>query len=141
LALILVQVHRRRESNRPRRRRAPPCDPCSQFLSTLHVYESLTVPQRNTNNSGQESSSDAATERAHTSQLPASSDDPSAGRRALRRHTARMGRLYERIGVGYTATRRADPRIAALIDPALGDAGTVVNVGAGAGGPRRLAAR
>ena len=52
-----------------------------------------------------------------------------------------MGRLYERIGVGYTATRRADPRIAALIDPALGDAGTVVNVGAGAGWRRLLAAR
>ena len=42
--------------------------------------------------------------------------------------------LYDRIGTGYTSTRRPDPRIAAAIDRALGDARTVVNVGAGAGG-------
>jgi SAM-dependent methyltransferase len=41
--------------------------------------------------------------------------------------------LYDRLGVGYTEVRRADPRIAAAIDDALGDAVTVVNVGAGAG--------
>jgi SAM-dependent methyltransferase len=41
--------------------------------------------------------------------------------------------LYDRIGTTYTATRQADPRIAAAIDRALGDARTVVNVGAGAG--------
>jgi SAM-dependent methyltransferase len=41
--------------------------------------------------------------------------------------------LYDRIGKGYSATRRADPRLAALIWEALGDARTVVNVGAGAG--------
>jgi SAM-dependent methyltransferase len=41
--------------------------------------------------------------------------------------------LYDRLGVGYTATRRADPRIAAAIHAALGDAVTVVNIGAGAG--------
>jgi SAM-dependent methyltransferase len=41
--------------------------------------------------------------------------------------------LYDRLGVGYTTTRRPDPRIAAAIDAALGDAVTVVNVGAGAG--------
>ena len=41
--------------------------------------------------------------------------------------------LYDRLGVGYTTTRRADPRIAAAIHAALGDAVTVVNVGAGAG--------
>ena len=41
--------------------------------------------------------------------------------------------LYDRIGEGYTTTRRADPRIAARIEAALGDARTVVNVGAGAG--------
>lgn len=40
---------------------------------------------------------------------------------------------YEQIGVGYTATRRADPRIAAQIHKALGDARSIVNVGAGAG--------
>ena len=41
--------------------------------------------------------------------------------------------LYDRIGRTYTATRRSDPRIAAAIMGALGDAETVVNVGAGAG--------
>lgn len=41
--------------------------------------------------------------------------------------------LYDTIGRGYAAFRRPDPRIAAAIDAALGDAGSVVNVGAGAG--------
>lgn len=41
--------------------------------------------------------------------------------------------LYDRIGRTYTSTRRSDPRIAAGIMRALGDAKTVVNVGAGAG--------
>lgn len=40
---------------------------------------------------------------------------------------------YERGGAGYAAQRRADPRIAAHIHAALGDARTVLNVGAGAG--------
>jgi SAM-dependent methyltransferase len=40
---------------------------------------------------------------------------------------------YDAIGAGYAATRREDPRIAELISEALGDARTVVNVGAGAG--------
>ena len=41
--------------------------------------------------------------------------------------------LYDRLGEGYAAVRRPDPRIAAQIWEALGDARTVVNVGAGAG--------
>jgi SAM-dependent methyltransferase len=41
--------------------------------------------------------------------------------------------LYDRIGRSYVATRGEDPRIAARIHRALGDARTVVNVGAGAG--------
>jgi SAM-dependent methyltransferase len=41
--------------------------------------------------------------------------------------------LYDRYGRTYTATRRTEPRIAARIDAALGDARTVVNVGAGTG--------
>lgn len=41
--------------------------------------------------------------------------------------------LYEAIGSAYPATRRTDPRIAATIWDALGDAQTVLNVGAGAG--------
>ena len=40
---------------------------------------------------------------------------------------------YQRIGLGYARTRREDPRLAERIHRALGDAGTVVNVGAGAG--------
>lgn len=43
------------------------------------------------------------------------------------------GARYERIGGGYARTRREDPRLAARIHAALGDARTVVNVGAGAG--------
>lgn len=43
------------------------------------------------------------------------------------------GVLYDRLGVGYTRTRRADPRIARRIRAALGEAGTVLNVGAGSG--------
>jgi SAM-dependent methyltransferase len=41
--------------------------------------------------------------------------------------------LYDSIGASYTLTRRTDPRIAARIWAALGDAQTVLNVGAGAG--------
>jgi SAM-dependent methyltransferase len=41
--------------------------------------------------------------------------------------------LYDRIGAGYGATRRADPRIERAIHDALGDARRVVNVGAGTG--------
>jgi SAM-dependent methyltransferase len=40
---------------------------------------------------------------------------------------------YETHGRGYARGRRADPRIAARIAAALGDARTVLNVGAGAG--------
>jgi DNA-binding transcriptional MerR regulator len=41
--------------------------------------------------------------------------------------------LYEAIGGAYTATRQTEPRIAARIWDALGDAQTVLNVGAGTG--------
>ncbi|WP_433370364.1 class I SAM-dependent methyltransferase [Actinoplanes sp. CA-142083] len=40
---------------------------------------------------------------------------------------------YDTHGQGYARRRRPDPRIAALIHTALGDARTVLNVGAGAG--------
>jgi SAM-dependent methyltransferase len=40
---------------------------------------------------------------------------------------------YGRIGSGYAVIRQPDPRIEALVLDALGDARTVVNVGAGAG--------
>lgn len=41
--------------------------------------------------------------------------------------------LYESIGSDYPATRRTEPRIAARIWDALGDARTVLNIGAGTG--------
>jgi len=40
---------------------------------------------------------------------------------------------YDRIGRGYAALRREDPELKARIEAALGEARTVVNVGAGAG--------
>jgi SAM-dependent methyltransferase len=44
-----------------------------------------------------------------------------------------MAGLYDRVGATYRKFRRADPRIAAALCDALGDAHTVVNLGAGAG--------
>ena len=40
---------------------------------------------------------------------------------------------YDRIGASYRQARKEDPRLARLIIDALGDAETVVNVGAGTG--------
>lgn len=44
-----------------------------------------------------------------------------------------MTAKYDTIGVNYAALRRPDARIARIIDEALGDARTVLNVGAGTG--------
>lgn len=44
-----------------------------------------------------------------------------------------MPALYDAIGIDYANLRRPDPRIAAMIDSALGDARRILNVGAGAG--------
>jgi SAM-dependent methyltransferase len=44
-----------------------------------------------------------------------------------------MAQMYDAIGLGYRQYRRPDPRLARAILDALGDAATVVNVGAGAG--------
>ncbi len=43
------------------------------------------------------------------------------------------GQLYDTIGAAYGSTRRTEPRIAAQVWAALGDARTVLNVGAGTG--------
>jgi SAM-dependent methyltransferase len=43
------------------------------------------------------------------------------------------GQLYDTIGAGYAGTRRTESRIAARVWAALGDARTVLNVGAGTG--------
>lgn len=67
-------------------------------------------------------------------------DDEEPPVRRFRAHFHRSERrpiggpvLYDRIGAGYARQRRADPRIAEAINEALGDARTVVNVGAGTG--------
>jgi SAM-dependent methyltransferase len=44
-----------------------------------------------------------------------------------------MSSRYDRIGVNYSELRKPDPRIAARIEAALGEAKTVLNVGAGTG--------
>ena len=41
--------------------------------------------------------------------------------------------VYESIGVRYAAARRSDPRIHQVIVDPLGDARTVINIGAGGG--------
>ena len=41
---------------------------------------------------------------------------------------------YDTLGIGYRERRRPDPRIAAQFHAAMGDAKSIVNVGAGAGG-------
>lgn len=47
--------------------------------------------------------------------------------------TAGSTPLYDAIGGQYARVRRPDPRIAAMIEAALGDAASVVNIGAGTG--------
>lgn len=49
------------------------------------------------------------------------------------RYAGSGGAVYDEIGLTYAATRSPDPRIAAAILDALGDARSVVNVGAGTG--------
>ena len=44
-----------------------------------------------------------------------------------------MAGVYEKIGSGYRAVRRPDPRVATIIREAIGDARTVLDVGAGTG--------
>jgi len=48
-------------------------------------------------------------------------------------HRAVSEPAYDRIGIGYSAVRRPEPRIAARIEAALGEARSVLNVGAGTG--------
>jgi len=55
------------------------------------------------------------------------------GERSSASSVSNIQARYDVIGTEYAATRREDPRIAAMIHAALGDARTVVNVGAGTG--------
>ncbi|GIF81520.1 methyltransferase type 11 [Catellatospora bangladeshensis] len=52
---------------------------------------------------------------------------------ARRCETGAVTDPYRTLGTGYAQQRRPDPRVAELIEQALGEARTVVNVGAGAG--------
>lgn len=51
----------------------------------------------------------------------------------MRRKLPVMSARYDTIGRGYSDRRRADPRIASMIDAALAGASRIVNVGAGTG--------
>jgi len=51
----------------------------------------------------------------------------------MKSHSAAEAQVYDNIGCGYVVTRQPDPRIARMIHSALGDARTVLNVGAGTG--------
>jgi SAM-dependent methyltransferase len=51
----------------------------------------------------------------------------------LTAHGGPRAAAYERIGRGYSVSRQPDPRIARRLHEALGDAATVLNVGAGTG--------
>jgi len=55
------------------------------------------------------------------------------GRAGESARDAAAGARYDTIGKGYGRYRQPDPRIGALIESALGDADTVVDVGSGAG--------
>lgn len=56
------------------------------------------------------------------------------GRRMNRTHDGSAGDAdYGAIGAGYATYRQPDPHIRAAIDAALGDAASIINVGAGAG--------
>ena len=44
-----------------------------------------------------------------------------------------MGALYDSIGIDYAELRRPEPRLAKVIERALGEAQTILNVGAGTG--------
>jgi SAM-dependent methyltransferase len=61
--------------------------------------------------------------------LPGFPDGGAEGIRAL----SKSAPVYDRIGLAYARHRRPDPRIAAHIDSALGEARRVVDVGAGTG--------
>ena len=58
---------------------------------------------------------------------------PARGRAGESARDAAAGARYDTIGKGYGRYRQPDPRIGALIESALGDADTVVDVGSGAG--------
>jgi SAM-dependent methyltransferase len=109
-----------------------------RLIDAPHVESDVVDPDRACHQGRQRTSPCAIPER--TIELLSNGTHRSSAPRMLehRSHDAwqdRRGliRDYDGIGRSYATTRRADPRIAAAIDDALGDAESVVNVGAGTG--------
>ncbi|MFD6418099.1 MerR family transcriptional regulator [Streptomyces sp. NPDC060194] len=97
-------------------------DPAADAVARLHRLRGLLVEQR-----GRAEAMVAAIDRELATRA--------GGRTTTPEEQLSMfgARLYETIGSDYPATRRTEPRIARQVWDALGDARTVLNVGAGTG--------
>ncbi|MFI7079300.1 MerR family transcriptional regulator [Micromonospora sp. NPDC049903] len=97
-------------------------DPTSDAVAHLHRLRGLLLAQRD-----RATATIAAIDRELQARAMGISMTPE-------QHLRVSGaQLYESIGSAYPATRRTEPRIAARVWEALGDARTVLNVGAGTG--------
>ncbi|MER5458958.1 MerR family transcriptional regulator [Micromonospora sp. NPDC002389] len=97
-------------------------DPTSDAVAHLHRLRGLLLAQRD-----RATATIAAIDRELEARAMGISMTPE-------QHLRVSGaQLYESIGSAYPATRRTEPRIAARVWEALGDARTVLNVGAGTG--------
>lgn len=97
-------------------------DPCADAVAHLHRLRGLLLERRD-----RADAMVAAIDRELASRAKGLTVTPEEQLQML------GARLYDAIGGAYTATRRTDPRIAEQIWDALGDARTVLNVGAGTG--------
>ena len=97
-------------------------DPAADAVARLRRLRGLLLEQR-----------DRAA--AMVSAIDAELEARAMGIRTTPEEQLRMfgAQLYDAIGSAYPATRRTEPRIAARVWDALGDARTVLNVGAGTG--------
>jgi DNA-binding transcriptional MerR regulator len=97
-------------------------DPATDAVAHLHRLRGLLLEQRD-----RADAMVAAIDREFTARAKGMAVTPEEQLGML------GARLYDAIGGAYPATRRTDPRIAAQVWDALGDARTVLNVGAGTG--------
>jgi DNA-binding transcriptional MerR regulator len=97
-------------------------DPATDAVAHLHRLRGLLLEQR-----GRADAVVAAIDRELTARAKGMAVTPEEQLGAF------GARLYDAIGGAYPTTRRTDPRIAAQVWDALGDARTVLNVGAGTG--------
>ncbi|WP_406401057.1 methyltransferase domain-containing protein [Streptomyces uncialis] len=97
-------------------------DPATDAVAHLHRLRGLLLEQR-----------DRAA--AMVTAIDKELETRAMGKRTTPEEQLKMfgAQLYETIGSAYPATRRTEPRIAARVWDALGDARTVLNVGAGTG--------